>query len=128
MTRCLLVLLVVGACASSSAQPKGTLTMKRYTLVLLHRGTPDPNADAEAIQKGHMANIEAMAKLGKLILAGPIENDDAKLRGIFIFDATEAEVAKLLQGDPAITSHRLAPEVLGWYGPGNITYPGKLGP
>jgi len=77
MTRCLLLLLAVGACA---AQPKSTLTMKRYTLVLLHRGTPDPNADAEAIQKGHMANIEAIAKLGKLILAGPIENDDLRNR------------------------------------------------
>ena len=69
--------------------------MKRYWLVLLQKGL-NRNRDsisAEKIQTAHMANINRLAKEGKLIMAGPIGIED-DLRGIFLMnctDSTEAE-------------------------------------
>ena len=51
--------------------------MKRYWLVLLQKG-PNRNQDslsAEKIQTAHMANINRLAKEGKLVMAGPIDGD-----------------------------------------------------
>jgi hypothetical protein len=59
--------------------------MKRYWLVLLKKG-PNRNQDsisAEKIQAAHMANINRLAKEGKLIMAGPIGIED-DLRGFFL--------------------------------------------
>ena len=59
--------------------------MKRYWLVLLQKG-PNRNQDsisAEKIQAAHMANINRLAKEGKLIMAGPI-GVEGDLRGIFL--------------------------------------------
>ena len=59
--------------------------MKKYWLVLLKRG-PNRTHDsisAAKIQAGHMANINRLAKEGKIIMAGPIGHD-GDLRGIFI--------------------------------------------
>lgn len=79
-----------------------------------------------------MANIEAMAASGKLVIAGPIDADPADrtaVAGIFIFDVpTRAAVVELVAADPAVAAGRLQPEILTWYGPANITFPGKLAP
>jgi hypothetical protein len=45
---------------------------------------------------------------------------------VFIFDvADRAEVAALIENDPAIAIQRLVPEILPWYGPAKLTYPGQ---
>jgi uncharacterized protein YciI len=79
-----------------------------------------------------MANIQAMGKSGKLVLAGPIDADAADrtaMAGIFVFDVpTRADVEALLANDPAIKIRRLVPEILPWYSAAGITYPGKEGP
>src|SRR4030095_15834961 len=52
--------------------------MKRYWLVLLKKG-PTRNQDsisAEKIQAAHMANINRLAKEGKMIIGGPIGIED----------------------------------------------------
>lgn len=91
--------------------------MKQYYLVLLNRG---PNRDQDSleatqIQEGHMANINRLAEVGKILVAGPM-GDDTDLRGIFIFDCeTQAEVDSLLQTDPAIAAGRLVGEVHPWW-------------
>ena len=107
--------------------------MRSYFLVLLRRGptwTADKTPETKKLFEGHMANIEAMAKTGKLLIAGPMDADPADktaVAGIFLFDVpTKEEVIALMQGDPAIAAKRLVPEVLTWYGPANITYPGQL--
>ena len=62
-----------------------------------------------------MANIERLAKEGKIIVAGPF-GDDGNWRGIFIFDCeTQEEVEKLLQTDPAIAAGRMAYEIHPWW-------------
>ena len=78
-------------------------------MVILTKG---PNRGQDSIelaklQEGHMANINKLAKEGKLILAGPFL-DEGNMRGIFVFDAaTEDEVKKLTDSDPAIKGRQV---------------------
>lgn len=91
--------------------------MKRYWLVLLQRG-PNRNQDsisAEKIQAAHMANINRLAKEGKLIMAGPIgiEND---LRGIFLMNcADSSEVENFVKTDSAVITGRLVMKYYPWW-------------
>jgi uncharacterized protein len=92
--------------------------MKPYVFAFLKRG---PNRDqskeeAERLQKAHLANIDRMAKLGKLVVAGPFL-DDTDVRGIYVFDvATVAEAKALVGTDPAIAAGRLEMDLHPWYG------------
>ncbi len=92
--------------------------MKKYIFAYLKRG-PKRNQDSieiAQIQKGHMDNINRLAKEGKLILAGPFF-DDTEVRGIFIFNVESiAEAEALINTDPAIKSGRLIMELHPWYG------------
>ena len=73
-----------------------------------------PAAEAEEIQKAHLANIQRLAKLGKLVAAGPF-GDDGVLRGIFVFRvASLAEAQALADTDPAVKAGRLVLELHPW--------------
>lgn len=62
-----------------------------------------PKEDLDRIMKGHMENIERMAKEGKLIAAGPFDGGG----GIFIFKAkTDEEVMEWVKNDPGIQANR----------------------
>ena len=140
------IAIVVAGCAShapcpatptspAAPEPAGKLEMKQYFLVLLRRGpawSPEKTPETKKMFEGHMANIEAMAASGKLLIAGPMDADPADktaVAGIFLFDVkTKEEVVELMKNDPAIAAGRLQPEILSWYGPANITYPGKVVP
>lgn len=91
--------------------------MKRYWLVLLKTGpnrTQD-SASAAMIQAGHMANINRLAKEGKLIMAGPI-GAKGELRGIFIMDCKDSsEVAQFVNTDTAVMTGRLKMEYYPWW-------------
>ncbi|MGE0550515.1 MAG: YciI family protein [Kofleriaceae bacterium] len=122
--------------ASAAAGPptaSGELEMKQYFLVLLRRGpawSAEKTPETKKLFEGHMANIEAMAKTGKLLIAGPTDQpatERTAVAGIFLFESADrAEIEAMMNRDPAIAAGRLVPEVLTWYGPANITYPGKL--
>lgn len=93
--------------------------MKKYTLVILKTGsnTTTDKRFIDSCFQGHMSNMEIMMKAGKLIVAGPIEKNEKKYRGIFILDVKNKEEAhNLLQNDPAIQSKLLEPELYNWYG------------
>ncbi len=134
----LLVILVVGSMAaacsddhpatevSTTSEEKYDITkdtsvyseeMKRYWLVLLQKG-PNRNQDsvsAEKIQAAHMANINRLAKEGKLIMAGPIgvEND---LRGIFLMNCADStEVENFVRTDSAVITGRLIIKYYPWW-------------
>lgn len=107
--------------------------MKSYILVLLRRGpawTPEKTPESQKLFEGHMANIIAMGKTRKLMIAGPTdvpETDRNAVAGMFIFDTTDrSDVDAMLKNDPAIAAGRLVPEIMPWYGPADITYPGKI--
>lgn len=71
-------------------------------------------AELQEIQDGHMANINAMAKSGDLVLAGPIQ-DKGDFRGVFIFRTKDRKkIEELVARDPAISSGRLKLELFQW--------------
>lgn len=105
---------------------KPKFEMKQYWFVMLTRGKDrDKITDTAVINKlqaGHMANMQVMADMGKLIVAGPF-GDDGNWRGIFIFDAAnKEEVEKLLQSDPAIKAGRLDYEIHPWWTAKNAVF------
>ncbi len=115
-------LLILLPCARAqkpdeSKPPK--FELEQYQFGLLKRGpkwTPERTPETEEIQKGHMANINKMAELGKLMVAGPM-GDNGELRGIFIFKASKEEATALANQDPAIKAGRLVLELHPWMGP-----------
>ena len=105
--------------------------MRSYTFVLLRRGaswTADETPETKKVFEGHMANIQAMGKAGKLVLAGPFDapaEDKTAYAGLFVLDVkSDDEARALLANDPAISSGRLVAEFRSWYGPAGITYDG----
>lgn len=90
--------------------------LKPYYFVILKKG---PNRDQDSataakIQKGHLENINKLAALGKLNVAGPFL-DNGDMRGIFIFDSgNEQEVRSLVDNDPAVKAGRLIYEIHPW--------------
>ena len=91
--------------------------MKRYWLVLLQKG-PNRNQDsasAEKIQAAHMANINRLAKEGKLIMAGPVGVDN-DLRGIFLMNCADStEVENFVKTDSAVITGRLIMKYYPWW-------------
>jgi len=96
------------------AQPFKQVT---YYLGFLRHGpkwTPEKTPETEKLQTEHMANINAMAKTGKLVIAGPFENG-GDYAGIYIFKvATLDEAKQLAQSDPAVKAGRLVADVHPW--------------
>jgi uncharacterized protein YciI len=92
--------------------------MRIYVMAFLKAGPnrDRPREEAAQLQRAHRANINRLANEGKLVLAGPFEND-GPLRGIYIFDvSTVAEAEALTRTDPAIQAGQLVMELHPWYG------------
>ncbi len=95
--------------------------MKSYKMIILKTGANDAkiidkNHRAELF-KGHFANMEKMQKLGKLVVAGPFDDNHLKYRGIFILDVkTDEEAKALIKQDPTIKAGVFDFEILPWYG------------
>lgn len=71
-----------------------------------------PEAEVKKIMEGHMANINRLAKEGKLISAGPFDGGG----GIFIFKSKSIEqVKEWLQTDPGVQANRWHVEVLPYF-------------
>jgi uncharacterized protein YciI len=102
-----------------------TLPVKMTTAYLgfLTRGakwTPEKTPATEALQKAHMANINRLAELKKLVVAGPF-GDNGTLRGIFVFKVATLEEAKELAAtDPSVQAGRLAISMHPWLVPEGI--------
>jgi uncharacterized protein YciI len=104
--RILVLILVFFALVTAQGQPK------RYTFVFLHHKPSAeklPKDQVERLMNGHLANIERLAKEGKLIVAGPFEGGG----GIFILNTTSTkEAQEWLSSDPGIQSKRWDVEML----------------
>lgn len=117
----------------AEAAPAPEPGMKRYFMGFLYRGPAwsyERTPEAIELGKGHMANIERLAKEGPLRIAGPFEHpDDAPaqgpLAGIFIMEASSIEEAEaMMRTDPAVKAGRFTIKVLPWWGPTGLTYHG----
>ena len=88
-----------------------------YYLGLLVRGpkfSPEDSPERQKIQAGHMANMQRLSDMGKLVAAGPFA-DDIELRGIFVFrTASMDEARQLTNTDPAVQAGRLAIRLYEW--------------
>ena len=74
----------------------------------------DKNPEIQELQKAHIANINRLAGLKKLIVAGPF-GDDGELRGIFVFRVASLKEAQDLSAtDPMIKIDRLRIELHPW--------------
>jgi uncharacterized protein YciI len=96
----------------------------RYFLVFLR---PDParktltTEEAERIQTAHMANIHKMADDGVLMSAGPFDDAQRTISGIFIFKVESLDRAKAIAAnDPTVVEHRNTIDVHAWVGPAGI--------
>jgi uncharacterized protein YciI len=105
------------------SKPARPLKLTKMYLAFLTRGekwTPEKTAATEEIQKGHMANINRLAEMKKLIAAGPF-GDNGRLRGIFVFRVDSLEEAKNLTAtDPAVQTGRLAMDIHPWMIPEGV--------
>jgi len=92
--------------------------MKQYVLVMLKKGTANitDKKILDSIFHGHMANIKRLASENKLVIAGPMTENDKNYEGIFVFNTGDInEARQWLSTDPAIQSKDLDAEVYGWY-------------
>ncbi len=93
--------------------------MKSYVLVILKTGDykPADNEESHRLFRGHLDNISHLAETGKLVVAGPLGENDLGYRGIFIFNVPTVEEARLLlKTDPAVTAGVFDAEIIEWYG------------
>lgn len=71
-----------------------------------------PEEELKKIMDGHMANINRLAKEGKLIAAGPFDGGG----GIFIFKSNSTEqVRDWVKTDPGVQANRWNVEILPYY-------------
>ena len=103
--------------------PQGPINpseMTTYYFGLISRGpkwTAERTPEAEKLQGDHMANINKLAKEGKLVIAGPFENA-GNYAGVFVFKVASLEEAKALaETDPAVKAGRLTVDVHPWMVP-----------
>ncbi len=89
-----------------------TCSAQNFTFVFLntkHDKQELPLEEVKKIMEGHMANINRLAKEGKLIVAGPFDGGG----GIFILSTTSQEEAKnWLSTDPGVLANRWNVEIL----------------
>jgi uncharacterized protein YciI len=93
--------------------------MRNYVLAILKTGPrrmPD-GPERDAMFAGHFANMERLAKEGKLALAGPFATDPDGWRGLFVFAVESIDEAKALAAtDPVIAKGEMVAEYHAWYG------------
>ena len=93
--------------------------MKSYVFVILKTGAKADITKEESgkLFAGHMANIKRLAAEGKLVLAGPFEENTSRYEGLFVFNVkTVKEAEALLVTDPAVAAGRFTYEAYAWYG------------
>jgi uncharacterized protein len=145
LPRRLLVLLLLGvgllpAFAKDGPLPKGITRgpappesdLTTYYFGLITKGDNFNSYSAEdraKIQAAHLANIERLAQIGKLLVAGPFA-DSGDWRGIFIFKCDSLEEAMALAAsDPAVKAGRFRIEIHPWMtGKGAIRDPAFANP
>lgn len=92
--------------------------MKQYVFCILKTGsnTTATTEERNNYFKGHMENIQRLAKEGKLAVAGPFMKNDKNYRGIFVFNVATVEEAKaLVESDPAVKGKIFEYELTPWY-------------
>jgi uncharacterized protein YciI len=100
------------------AQPKEEPKMVQFHMAILKKGAKwdsTSEKDRDPILKQHLDNILSMLDAGKIVLAGPIRDED-ELAGISILRANSAAQAKdWVDNDPAIKAGLFIAEMHPWW-------------
>ncbi len=103
--------------------PDNPPTAERLVLGFLMRGpnAQQPESELQTIQNGHLAYMSTLQRQGKLLVAGPFQ-DDTAWRGLVIYRVGSVDEAKqLAAGDPAVKAGRLVIDARPW-----VTFKGIL--
>ena len=114
---------LAGGCADTPVPELSTLSEEAlpapsYAWVWLHAGGTEETigeAEAQAAQAGHFANMARLAEQGELLVAGPLwpPRGVATHRGVFVFRRGSIERAQdLAATDPAVQAGLLRMEVV----------------
>lgn len=112
--------------ASTAGAP---FEMESFQLVLLVRAPTWqklPDADAQALQKAHIAHLTRMGEEGKAVACGPFSDQaDPTLRGACVYRVgSAAEARALAEEDPVVKAGQLRIEAVTWWvGKGYMTFP-----
>ena len=115
----ILTALVFGLVLTSAtfAQKSETPKLVKFQMAIMKKGAKWATADQQqknTVLHQHLRNIVSMLQSGKLVIAGPFE-DDTDLAGIFIFRASSTEEAKSwVDDDPAVKAGFMTPEMHPW--------------
>ena len=101
--------------------------MTIYYIFLLKKGpawSPDATPEIEALQEAHLANLQRLGEMGKLVLNGPLLDSFAtsgEIRGVGVLKAASLEEAQeLISTDPMVKVGRLIFELHAWMVDKNI--------
>jgi uncharacterized protein len=101
--------------------------MTIYYVFLLKKGpmwTPAPTPEVSALQDAHLANLQRLGEIGKLVLNGPLLDSFAtsgEIRGIGVLKADSlVEAQELISTDPMVKVGRLIFELHAWMVEKNI--------
>ncbi|APQ17188.1 YciI family protein [Maribacter hydrothermalis] len=98
-------------------ETKDTVLMQEYFIAFLKSGPNrnQPKAEADSLQKLHMAHLGKMYKLGYADISGPF-GDDGEIRGITIYNTPTMYMAdSLANADPMVKAGRLVIEIHPWW-------------
>jgi len=92
--------------------------LMQFQMALMKRGpnwSPDPSRERAAMRQRHVAHLRSMFDANKLMIAGPIR-DDNDLVEVHIFRTKSAEEATaMVNQDPAVIAGFLVPELHPWW-------------
>ena len=92
-----------------------------YYIYLLKKGptwSQDATPEIEALQEAHLANMQRLGEMGKLVINGPLLDSFAtsgEIRGIGVLKTNSlAEAQELISTDPMVKVGRLIFELHTW--------------
>jgi uncharacterized protein YciI len=98
---------------------KSTIASGKQYCMSFYKAGPhrnQPPAEAEKLQMEHLRHLFRLRAEGKLLVNGPI-TDDEELRGVSIYATSDKEDARrLLEAAPAVKAGRLTYEIHSWFG------------
>lgn len=101
-------------------------TGRPYTVLFLiaAKNAPEDKDLANSLQMGHLAHLFTLEQQGHISIFGPVINN-ARLKGITVFNTTDKEQIKaLMADDPYVKGGYLTYELLDWFSIPGQTLPG----
>ena len=100
--------------ASYDVSTPGNLEPLVFGFLVRGPNTGQDKEAAAALQKGHLAYMDALHKQGKLVMAGPLVNGGER-RGVVVYRVKDVAEAKALAAeDPSVKAGRLTLEAYPW--------------